>query len=103
MSLLVATQKVKKKGIGSISTSSQAFISNVDYVNVLKHNFLSISQLCDKGYSVSFNELECNVVDKTTNSEIFTRKKSENVYIINLGEVKNNACLVAVNNNQSIL
>ncbi|RDX82434.1 hypothetical protein CR513_36783, partial [Mucuna pruriens] len=34
-------------------------IENVLYVKGLKHNLLSISQLCDNGYDVSFNKGEC--------------------------------------------
>ncbi|KAL4303611.1 hypothetical protein GQ457_10G011060 [Hibiscus cannabinus] len=37
------------EGIGSIGNHSSIFIDNVLYVNGLKHNLLSISQLCDKG------------------------------------------------------
>ena len=34
-------------------------IDNVLFVAGLKLNFLSISQLCDSGYGVSFNKDEC--------------------------------------------
>jgi len=56
--------KGKIEGKGLISDSVHTYIYDVYYVNGFKHNLLSISQLCDKGYSVSFNELECKVVDK---------------------------------------
>ena len=67
--------RFKIEGISSIGNSSHIYISDVYYVNDLKHNLLSIFQLCDKGYSISFNEHECNVVDKNTKSKIFTGKK----------------------------
>ena len=31
-------------------------IKNVLYVNGLKHNLLSISQLCNKGFKIEFNK-----------------------------------------------
>ncbi|KAK8625938.1 hypothetical protein V6N13_057093 [Hibiscus sabdariffa] len=37
------------EGIGSIGNHSSILIDDVFYVNGLKHNLLSISQLCDKG------------------------------------------------------
>ena len=41
-------------GVGSISKNPSTIIENVLLVEGLKHNFLSISQLCDKGYRVIF-------------------------------------------------
>ena len=37
-------------GYGSIGNNSSSFIENVFLINGLKHNLLSISQLCDKGF-----------------------------------------------------
>ena len=39
-------------GSGSIGDKDILVIHDVLYVEVLKHNLLSISQLCDKGYQV---------------------------------------------------
>jgi len=90
----------KIEGIGSLGNFVHTYIYGVYYINDLKHNLLSISQLCDKGYNVSFNEHECKAVDKNTNAEIFTGKGSGNIYIINVGEVRNDICLVALNKNE---
>lgn len=48
--------KEKILGIGNIGKSLITFIENVLYVEGLKHNLLIISQLCDKGYKISFNK-----------------------------------------------
>ena len=37
-------------GYGSIGNNSSSLIENVLLVDGLKHNLLSISQLCDKGF-----------------------------------------------------
>ena len=50
-------------GVGKIGTNSSSSIENVLIVEGLKHSLLSVSQLCDKGYLVSF--------DSKTSSSIF--------------------------------
>ena len=38
-------------------------MDNVCYVDNLKVNLISISQLCDSGYKVLFDEYYCNIYD----------------------------------------
>nr|KYP40622.1 hypothetical protein KK1_038044 [Cajanus cajan] len=54
-------QKGLIMGIGKIGINSSISIDNVLYVKGLTHNLLSISQLCDSGYEVSFNKNKCTV------------------------------------------
>ena len=70
------------EGKVSIDNFVHTYIFDMYYVNGLKHNLLSINQLCDKGYNVSFNEHECKVVDRHTNAKIFTGKEMV-IYIYN--------------------
>ena len=56
--------------IGTIGNKSSIFIENVLLVS-LKHNLLSISQLCDKGFKVVFECMNCHVIDVRTNKIIF--------------------------------
>ena len=68
-------------------------------MNGLKHNLLSVSQLCDKGYKVSFDSKSYVVSTLMDNNIIFKGKRVNNVYIIDLKclayqDVK---CLVSVN------
>ena len=46
-------------GMGKIGIHPYPSIDNVLFVEGLNHNLLSISQLCDSGYGVSFNKDEC--------------------------------------------
>lgn len=46
--------KGKYEGIGTISNNSNYNIENVLFVKGLKHNLLSVSQLCDRGFRVIF-------------------------------------------------
>ena len=54
---------VNKKGritrVAKIGIHPYPSIDNVLFVECLKHNVLSISQLCDSGYGISFNKDEC--------------------------------------------
>jgi len=54
-------------------------IKNIILVDGLKHNLLSISQLCDKGFKVIFDDLACNVFDRQTNACIFSEFRENNV------------------------
>ena len=47
------------KGKGSIFLKEKVKSNNVMYVYGLKHNLLSVSQMCDQGNEVVFNSKEC--------------------------------------------
>nr|XP_027188629.1 uncharacterized protein LOC113785792 [Cicer arietinum] len=49
------------KGNGTIGKTNSAQINDVQYVEGLKHNLLSISQLCDNGCEVVFKPKVCEV------------------------------------------
>ena len=48
-------------GKGSVGNPSTTTISDVHLVKGLKHNLLSISQLCDKGYKVTLRVRSSNM------------------------------------------
>ena len=75
------------------------------YVEGLKHNLLSISQLCDKSFRVCFDAHACYVIDSSTNQVIYIEKRHENVYVIYIEEIKfhNESCLFANDVNDSWL
>jgi len=51
--------KGKILGVGKVTSSSSTVIKNVLLLEGLKHNLLSISQLCDKGPKVIFESNHC--------------------------------------------
>ena len=51
--------KGKVIGIGMVGNILKPLIENVLLVKGLKHNLLSISQLCDKGYKIIFEKDAC--------------------------------------------
>ena len=46
-------------GRGSIMLNKDTPIRDVYFVEGLKHNLLSVSQICDSGYSISFSDKGC--------------------------------------------
>ena len=76
--------KGKIIGIGSVGKDSSNSIDDVSLVTLLKHNLLSISQLCDKGNRVIFEPKEC-VLQRMIDNEIILRgKRIDNVYMVDL-------------------
>jgi len=93
--------KRKIVGIGNIKLSSSLMIENVVLVDVLNHNLLSISQLCDKGFNVIFDDLVYNVFDRQTNACILFGFCEKNVYMIDMSNIQCNATCLNVFNNDS--
>ncbi|KAI3692485.1 hypothetical protein L6452_32301 [Arctium lappa] len=54
------------RGFGVLSNGTTTF-RRVAYVDGLKHNLLSISQLCDKDYEVRFSKKACSVASTDVN------------------------------------
>ena len=48
---------------GNIGNDTSSLIESVLLVDDLKHNFLSISQLCNKGFKVIFETSHCIIKD----------------------------------------
>ena len=85
--------------ISKIQINSTTFIDNVLHVKGLKHNLISISQLCDKGYTISFSTTMCVMTNPIDNSTIFIENRHENVYIVDLNNMSNlSQCLIANEN-----
>ena len=59
-------------------------LENVLLVEGLKHNLISISQLCDKGYKVCFYANSCEVSCLESNEIKLIGNRVGNVYIIYL-------------------
>ena len=76
--------------IGKIQISPSTFIKNILYVRRLKYNLISISQLFDKGYKVSFESLLCIITNPIDDSIIFIGHRQDNVYMIDLNELYTN-------------
>ena len=76
-------------GVGKIRTNSSTSIENVLLVDGLKHSLLNVSQLCDKGYLVSFDSHNCVIENKHDRNIKHIGFRSNNVYMINLDKTSN--------------
>ena len=66
--------KGKVIGIGTIGKDSSICIDNMLLVDGLKHNLLSVSQLCDKRYKVTFDLSTCLVTKSLDDKVVFKGK-----------------------------
>jgi len=75
-----------KIGVGKISIHPYPPIENVLFIEGMKHNLLSMSQLCDNGHNVSFKKERC-VIHNDNVILLFTTKRRGDLYKINLDEL----------------
>jgi len=64
--------KGKIIGIDNIKIDASPLIQNIALVEVLKHNILSICQLCEKGLRVIFDNSTCDIVGRKSNSRVLS-------------------------------
>uniref|UniRef100_A0A3Q7XZQ9 Uncharacterized protein LOC113786557 n=1 Tax=Cicer arietinum TaxID=3827 RepID=A0A3Q7XZQ9_CICAR len=96
--------KGKILGIGKVGTAPSPSIEDVLYVEGLKHNLISISQLCDKGYKIVFNKDECVIQNEATNETQFVGKRFKNIFILNFEDLSlKMKCLLVSDNNDAWL
>ncbi|KAL0546255.1 hypothetical protein IC582_016161 [Cucumis melo] len=73
-----AKEKIIAKG--NIDKDDLPRLNDVRYVDGLKANLISISQLCDQGYKVSFNDIGCVVMNKENQICMSDKRKADNYY-----------------------
>ena len=88
-------KKGQIKGCGKIGRSDEHSIDKVYYVEGLRHNLLSISQLCDKDNKVIFRSTGVEVINLNTQKLVLTGKKDKHVYTVDTSTMsdKNLVCL----------
>ena len=74
-------------GKGKIKITPSTFIEDVLLIEKLKHNLLSISQLCDVGFNVFFKTLICIVIDPLDSSSKFIGHRLGNIYVVDLDDL----------------
>ena len=71
-------------GVGDIGGDDKVIIKDIFLVDGLKHNLLSISQLCDKGYKITFEPNLCLISDLVTSETILVGKRVNNDNMLNV-------------------
>jgi len=85
--------------IGKIGVSLSHSIDSVYLMDGLKHNLLSVSQLCDKNNLVVFSPKRCLVVNMNIGYVVLRGKRHKNVYKGCISSIPQNnlTCLSALN------
>ncbi|XP_070056782.1 uncharacterized protein [Nicotiana tomentosiformis] len=91
-------------GVGRIGKSLSHSIENVYYVNGLKYNLLSVSQICDKENKVEFVSKICTVTNLMTGEVVLVAKRYKNIYVIDFESIQNGdfSCLNAVDDDSEL-
>jgi len=74
-------------GVGDIGSENKVIIKDVLLVEGLKHSLLSISQLCDCGYKITFELEQCTVADSESTETVLVGKRVSNVYMLNVSSI----------------
>ena len=75
------------KGKGSVFLREKVKARNVMYVDGLKHNLLSVSQMCDQGNEVAFRSNGCVVRELDTGETVIKGTRTpNNLYILKGGQ-----------------
>ncbi|KAL5549566.1 hypothetical protein UlMin_004797 [Ulmus minor] len=77
-------KKGKVIGKGNIALPGIPIMNNALYVEDLKANLISISQLCDSGFNVNFAKEGCNVVDNNNDIVSQGKRTSDNCYCVSI-------------------
>ena len=87
--------------IGNVGKELPPIIENPLFVDGLKHNLLSISQLCDKENRVIFDKFSCTIESINNNKILFIDQRVKNVYIFKFDDVASldGNCLAVMNDN----
>ena len=72
------------KGKGSIVITGCPKLDGVLYVEGLKADLLSISQMCNKDHKVNFHQDLCEIINKKRKVVIIGNRTIDNFYAINL-------------------
>ncbi|VFQ67124.1 unnamed protein product [Cuscuta campestris] len=88
------------KGLGNLVYKGLT-IQAVSYVEGLNYNLLSISQFCDKGYSLEFCKDMASLKNISTNEVILTGKRIRNIYEVMWDDVKE-ACLISKDKDEEV-
>ncbi|GLJ55713.1 hypothetical protein SUGI_1196780 [Cryptomeria japonica] len=84
---------IKIKGKGTLSIDGKLKEHDVYYVEGLKHNLLSVIQMCDKGYKFTFDSTGCQIKKDSTGQVVVEGKRIDgNVY--NLKECYESQCML---------
>jgi len=86
--------KGKILGKGTIGNENSFLVYDVLYVEGLKHNLFNISQLCDRGYQVTFITNPCEIRLPNSKEVLLVGMRSNNVYLLDISNSTSIGCLL---------
>ena len=90
-------------GKGKVGAPPLTSTEDVLYVEGLKHNLLSISQLCDKGFKIKFTKDECLIEDEVTHEVKLKGSRINKNFMLSLNNTSLKVKCLMGNNNDSWL
>ncbi|XP_075103469.1 uncharacterized protein LOC142178048 [Nicotiana tabacum] len=91
-------------GVGRVGKILTHLIENVYYVNGLKYNLFSVSQIYDKGNEIEFLSKTYTVTNLVTGEVVLMAKRFKNIYVVDFESLNNGnlACLSVVNDDDEL-
>ena len=74
--------RARAVGIGSVGFVGTTQVEKVLLVDGLKHNLLSISQLCDEGNIITFEHDKCIIRSSESKATRFVAQRRKNMYVL---------------------
>ncbi|XP_073224716.1 uncharacterized protein [Cicer arietinum] len=91
-------------GIGDIGNELTTVIKEVLYVKDLKHNLISISQLCDKGFQVCVTSQSCIIEHKENKDIRLVGDRINNIYMLDFNALPaSTPCCLLFNSDENWL
>jgi hypothetical protein len=89
-----ASTRIVGKGIVSLDNGNTK-TQNVLYVEGIKHNILSVIQMCDKGYNLTFRSKGCEII-KVASGILVENANINSIDVYILDKVKGKKCCMGV-------
>ena len=93
--MVTITREKSLAKVLTILNENNLLIHDVLYVEGLKHNLLSISQLCDRGYQVTFRTNSCEIRLPNSKDVLLIGKRSNNIYLLDISISTSIGCLLS--------
>jgi len=90
-------------GVGDIGVNDRVIIKDVLLVEGLKHSLLSISQLCDKGYKITFEPAQYLITDSKFAKTVPVGKRVSNIYMLNVSCIPSSMNFLLTRDDESLL
>jgi len=74
-------------GVSDIRSENKVIIMDVLLVESLKRSLLSINQLCDRGYKITFEPEQCIIADSESIETVLVGKRVSNIHMFNVSSI----------------